>query len=126
MSLLHFLLGFIPTAYAQVLTSIGTASPGVSGMWEAVCSTVPFCGVGRNAPLVLGLKIINFLLMMIGGTAVAVIIYAGIKLIISRGNDEGLTEAKKIAGYAAAGLILATVADAVVNYAIYLVNIAAR
>ncbi len=126
MHFLHAIVGFlIPSAHAQIVSNIGNANPGVAGMWQSVCNTVPFCGVGRGAPKLIYLKVTNVLLLLIGGIAVAVLIYAGIKLTISRGNDEGLTDAKKIATYAAAGLILAVIADAVVLYVITLTNAAA-
>ena len=87
--------------------------------------TVPFCSVGTGAPALLFLKISGFLLMMIGGVAVAALIYAGIKIILSRGQDEGMSEGKKIAMYALLGLVLAIIADALVLYVVQLVNVAA-
>ena len=126
MHLLSILFGFsIPGAYAQVLPTVGASNPGVRSMWATVCTVFPFCGVGVNAPVLVSLKIIGFLLTMIGGACVAVLVYAGIRITISRGNEEGLSEGKKVAMYALLGLALATVADAVVFYAIYLVNLAA-
>lgn len=125
MKLLLSLLG-IPAAYAgSVLTGVGSANTGVAAMWLEICSVMPFCAVGTNAPLLVGLKLSFAILMFIGGAAVAVLIYAGIRIIISRGNDEGLSEAKKIATYAVLGIALAILADAIVLYAIGLVNLAA-
>ncbi len=126
MSFFHFLSGlFIPAAYAMSIDNFGTANAGVSSMWADICSTVPFCDIGNTAPTVLGLKIVNFILQMIGGVAVAVLIYAGIKMIISHGNDEGLSDAKKISLYAGLGLIFAMIADAVVQYGINIIEAAA-
>lgn len=126
MNSFRFLIGFlIPSASAQVVSNIGNSNQGVKSMWQTVCATVPFCGVGRNAPALIYTKVTHVLLLFIGGVAVAVLIYAGIKLTISRGNDEGITDAKKIAMYAIGGLILAAIADAVVLYVIALTNAAA-
>ena len=96
MKLLLTLIG-IPTAYAgAVLKGVGTANAGVATMWNEICSVMPFCDVGTNAPAFIALKLMGFILTFIGGAAVAVLIYAGIRIITSRGNEEGLTEAKKI------------------------------
>ncbi|OGJ56099.1 hypothetical protein A2706_02120 [Candidatus Peribacteria bacterium RIFCSPHIGHO2_01_FULL_51_35] len=124
-ALLSLIGSLISVAHAQVLQNVGTANPGVASMWATVCSTVPFCSVGTGAPALLFLKISGFLLMMIGGVAVAALIYAGIKIILSRGQDEGMSEGKKIAMYALLGLVLAIIADALVLYVVQLVNVAA-
>lgn len=125
MKLLLSIIG-IPTAYAaSVLTGVGSADPGVAAMWSEICSVMPFCTVGTSAPLLVTLKLTGVILLFIGAAAVAMFIYAGIRIIISRGNEEGLGEAKKIAMYAALGIALAILADAIVYYAIGLVNLAA-
>ena len=124
-TLLSFIGRFASVAHAQVLQNVGTANPGVSSMWKTICATMPFCSIGTGAPALLFLKITGFLLVMIGGVAAAALIYAGIRIIMSRGQDEGMSEGKKIATYALLGLVLAIIADAVVLYAVQLVNIAA-
>lgn len=129
MGFFHFLAGawsfLVPSAEAQVLKDIGDRGPGVEDMWDEICDILPFCEVGRAAPALLSLKISSFLLRMIGGVAVLVLIYAGIRLIASRGNEEDQTEAKKIVLYALLGVVLAIVADVAVNYALSLFAIAA-
>lgn len=94
------LIGF-QIAHAQV-----GSGPGVDEMWSTICSTLPYCDLGTDAPREFSQKIVNFLFPLIIAAAVCVIIYAGIKMIM--GGEEGFTEAKTIIEYAAIGLVLAT------------------
>lgn len=122
------LLGFvIPSVHAggAVLKGIGGGNPGVNTMWDMICSALPFCTLGTGAPAYFAARVVGFLLEIIGGLAVAILIYAGIILIASRGSDEKFTEAKKIAMWALVGLVLAIIADGVLNYVISVINAAA-
>lgn len=114
--LLAILDWLVPTAHAVVLQTAGSSNPGVQSMWTTICQTMPFCGVGLLAPGFFGAKLVRFILSIIGGTAVVVIIYGGIKMLLSQGSEEALTEARKIVMYAAAGLILALLANVVIFY----------
>ena len=125
MKLLLALIGIPVASAGSVLKGVGSANPGVVTMWNEICSVMPFCDIGTAAPVMIGLKLTFSILLFIGGAAVAVLIYAAIRIIISRGNEEGLTEAKKVAIYAGLGIVLAILADAIVLYAIGLVNMAA-
>lgn len=114
LSLLHRWL--IPEAEAVVLNQAGQQNPGVQSMWRTICQTLPFCNVGFNAPGLFVAKLIAFIFSIFGGVAVLVIIYAGIKMLLSQGNDEALTDARKIILYAAVGIILALLANGIVYY----------
>lgn len=120
LSLLHRWL--VPVAQAVVLENAGSWSPsgapnpGVQMMWARICRTLPFCGVGPAAPAFFVGKVIRFIFLAIGGIAVLMIIYAGIKLIIAQGSDEALTEARKIVLYAAAGIVLSIIGNALIVY----------
>lgn len=123
MSFLHSIIDYlVPAAHAVVLNNAGTWSPnggfnqGVISMWTTICSTLPFCNVGANAPVFFLAKVIRFIFLAIGGVAVCVIIYAGITLVTSQGSDEVWTEAKKIISYALGGIVLAILGNAVVTY----------
>lgn len=104
MDLLH---SFIGTAHAA---NVGSG-PGVSDMWDTICSTLPYCDLGTDAPGFFSQRIVNFLFPLIVGVAICAIIYAGIKMIT--GGEEGFTEAKTIMVYALVGLILATLTGSV-------------
>jgi hypothetical protein len=112
----------LPRASARNIDQLGEGTPGIDAMWAVIRSVFPYTGVGEGGLTLLLLKVTNFILIFIGGIAVAMIIYAGIKIVT--GGEEGIGEAKKIILYAAGGLIAALVADAVVIYVMVLVNAA--
>lgn len=99
MTALALLMGIVMgVAHAQ------GSGPGVSEMWEIVCSTLPFCDLGTDAPAYFSQRAVNFLFPLIVAAAVCAVIYAGIKMIT--GGEEGYGEAKTIIWYTALGLIL--------------------
>lgn len=104
--MLHLLRIFVQKAHAQV-----GAGPGVDEMWETICSTLPYCDLGTNAPAFFSQRIVNFVFPLIVGAAVCVVIYAGIKMIT--GGEEGYTEAKTIIMYGLVGIVLATLTGTV-------------
>jgi len=104
--MVQLLLSFIETAHAQV-----GSGPGVDAMWETICSTLPYCDLGTNAPAFFSQRIVNFIFPLIVGAAVCVVIYAGIKMIT--GGEEGYTEAKTIIMYGLVGIVLATLTGSV-------------
>ena len=63
-------------------------------------------------------KIINAMLFIIGALAVIMIIWSGIRMVISNGNATTIENAKKTLIYAVAGLIVAILAYAIVNFVI--------
>ncbi len=88
---------------------------GVSQMCDDIRATFPYTG-GGNGVVFVAIRITNYLLFMIGGVAVAVIVYAGLQMVLSDGNDGKVEDAKKTVLYAAIGLVLAILADVVVLY----------
>ncbi len=116
MSLLPLLSGLVPAAHASAIEQLGSGTPGVDDMWSALKSTFPHTDVGAGGLQLVVLAIVNFILRSVGAVAVLIVIYAGIRIIISRGNEEGVTEAKKILTYTVVGLILVLCADAIVTY----------
>ncbi len=123
MSFFIALRGFlIPVAHAVVLENAGTWSNtgapnvGVMMMWAKICTILPFCSLGPAAPAFFIAKVLNFIFLAIGGVAVCMIIYAGIKLVVSQGSDEALTDARKIVLYAVGGIALALLGATVMAY----------
>lgn len=105
----------VPHAHAVVLNNV-SSNPAVQTMWTVICSVMPFCNLGLMAPVAIAAKVSTFVFMMIGGIAVLVLIWAGIQIIYSGGNDEQIGEAKKIAQYAVIGLIGAIIGYSFVPY----------
>lgn len=61
------------------------------------------------------IKIINWLLGLVGLLALLALIYGGIKLIISLGNESGVQTAKSIIFWAIAGLTVVIVSYAILT-----------
>jgi hypothetical protein len=68
------------------------------------------------------LKIINAGLILVSITAVIMIVYGGIKYIISMGDDKDTEKAKHIILYAVIGLIVVGLATAIVDFTFGAIN----
>lgn len=113
------LAGFLVTrAHAQDIW--GTENPGVQGMWAQIRSSVfdESDLAGGNLVESFTNAVIFFVFPLIGGAAVLLLIYAGIKMISGQGKDESFTEAKTIIFYALAGVVLAVLAATIIGYAV--------
>ncbi len=122
-ALLGSLGSLVPRAFARNLETLGSGSPGIDAMWGMIDAVFPHTNIGGNGLAFVLLRITDFILKTIGGLAVVMLIYAGIRMIA--GREEGLAEGKKIALYAVLGLIAAMCADAVVVYGRVLIQAAA-
>lgn len=107
---------FITRAYASSLEQLGTGAPGIDNMWAELKSFFPHTDMGSQGLTYLLLIITNFILRFIGGVAVLLIVYGGIRMIMTVASETSHDEAKKIIQYAAIGLILTMGADAIVLY----------
>lgn len=124
MGLLPFILRLTPHAFATNLEKIGATGPGVSGMWQSICS-VMLCNGGKTTAVVFAGIIVKFLVDLIGGVAAAVVLYGAIRMIMSQGKDEAFAEGRKIIIYALLGVALAMISDLVIQYAISVLQQAA-
>ena len=66
-------------------------------------------------------SLINYFLGFLGLVAVIVIIFSGVKLVASQGNDGKVKEAQKTILYAALGLLIVFFAYAIVNFIVNIV-----
>lgn len=114
MHLLSSLIGLcITTAHAASLDDWGRGGAGVSGMWSAIRGTL----YTRTDPVAgLSSATVGFFFPLIGGAAVLMVLYAGIKMITGQGKEESFSKAKDIIYYALGGVILAMLATAIVGY----------
>lgn len=127
MFILRSLVGsFIPTAHAGLRDGLGS-NPALTKMWDEICSVMPchLSGPGGTLPVVLALRVADFITKVIGGAAALVLLYAAIKVILSQGKDEGISEGRKIAMYALLGVILAIISDSVILFVLSQVGRAA-
>jgi membrane protein YqaA with SNARE-associated domain len=114
--LLALLQYFVDTAHAVTLQGAGSTNPAVAQMWNKICTVLPFCSVGMDAPRLFACKIARFIFGSISGVAIAVIIYSAIKMITAQGDESAISESKKIIFYASGGVILAMISFAVVPF----------
>ena len=105
-------------AYAQVDISseVCVETPG-TGEKPAVCDDIE---AGKNTNVIYGnngilTRAISLLSIVVGVLAVVVIIYAGIKMSISRGDPGKITNSRDMIIYAIIGLMVAVLAQAVVQ-----------
>lgn len=114
LTILHHLL--IPVAHAVTLDTAGSADVHIFGMWQSICSTLPFCYVGLDAPRLFACKIARFIFGSISGVGVCVVIYAALRIVFAQGEESGIDEAKKMIFYAAVGIALSMMAFAIVPF----------
>lgn len=118
MHILSALTGLIVTrAAAQDIW--GTQNEGVQQMWQMIRSSVYDQNDLGQGDLVSSFSaaVIGFVLPLVGGAAVLLIIYAGIKMVTGQGKEESFSEAKNITFYALAGVVLAILAATIIGYA---------
>ncbi len=129
MRLFHTLFGFLsPRAHAVTLDTAGAGAPGVDEMWsQYICNLFPWgCdfpapGGGTSSNPVDAVFFFTdrsrgVVGSILGAVAVAMVLYAAIKMIVSQGQEEGRNEAKKILMYALGGVALYIIAAAVIRF----------
>lgn len=126
MNILSSLIGLlVPTAFAQGATKQLSGGEGVAQMWSMICGVLP-CSVngtsGSGLIAYFAGRITLFVAALIGIVSVILVIYAGIKMIMSQGNDEGMTQGKTILKTVAVGLLLFVLSAAIVNFVIFFLS----
>jgi len=61
-------------------------------------------------------NVINWALIFAGVVALALVIYAGFKFVTSKGDPQGVDEAKKVLTYAIIGLLIVFFSFAILNF----------
>ncbi len=116
MTFLSHIIGLlIPVAHAD-LDDWGSGGAGVSAMWSQIRSSVFTTVAGGDVVTGITRGIVSFVFPLIAASATILIIYAGIRMIISQGKEDGYTEGKKIIMYALAGLILSLLARSFIQF----------
>jgi hypothetical protein len=110
----------VPEAHAVVLNTWSN-NPAVQSMWASICSVVPFCNLGLTAPGYFAAKVISFVFSLIGGVALLVMLWAGIQIIFSVGEEDKIGEARKLIQYALGGLVAAILGYSAVPYVVSVV-----
>lgn len=87
------------------------------------CAPFGSCdGAGRGLLIAVAVRVGNAVLLVVAGTATIALIYAGLKLVFSAGNDQAVEEAKKIARISLSGVVLAMASAAIVTFVGWLVG----
>ncbi|MFA6528984.1 MAG: pilin [Candidatus Gracilibacteria bacterium] len=112
----------IPTAYADVEADLGQLLPSTSTLIDqspnAQGASLPTGDLmSETLP-----KIIKIIMYAVGTVILIAIVYAGILLVIARGNEEEIKKAQNIIIYGAIGVVIIGVAYAIV-YGISQLNI---
>lgn len=115
--LIGTLLGLAAPAAAHGAASQQiNSSTDFGGMWGRICTTLPFCDRGVGIIGDIGEAVINTALPVLAAAAIASIVYAGIKMIMSQGDESGYSDAKKIVMTTLVGSFIALAALGIIQY----------
>ena len=114
-----------PKAMASTIEQLGSGAPGIDAMWTDLKTLFPHTEYGSGGLAFLTLLVTNIILRFIGGIAVLLIIYGGIRMMMTVADENAHGEAKKIVMYACLGLVFVMATDAIVMYFLRLVQLAA-
>lgn len=104
MHTLSILLSYlVPTAHAQ-------------SAWREYYGIFGGSGSGQGFIVDLAVRGANFFLLLVSGGAILAIMWSGIQMAMSGGNEEAKENAKKTIQYALIGAILAIMAQAIINF----------
>lgn len=100
---------------ATVDTINESANPAQAGAEAARANGMPADLIGVNGVFT---KITNTILYTVGIISVVMLIYGGLRYVISGGDSKKVTDAKNTIMYAIIGLIIAILSYAIVNFVI--------
>lgn len=101
----------------NAISSVLLAAP-VAVFAQGLGGVQPFAGTSQSDLVTAVIRIVNYALILAGLVAAVIIVYGGVKYIISRGDEEGAADAKNTILYAVIGLIVIGLAAALVNFVI--------
>ena len=110
-----------PSAYANCADTPNTPACAAQRGANATGTQNNSCGTDGKSACGIGdviKTVINVLLFIIGSLSVIMIIFGGIKYVISNGDSSQITSAKNTIMYAVIGLIVALLAYAIVNFVV--------
>lgn len=111
-----FGLSFVTPAF---VTSVGAADYGIkAGTAATKTEEMPESLFGEDGSEGIFKKVVNIMLFVIGAVAVIMLIYGGVKYVVSGGAQDKVAEAKNTILYAIVGIVVAILAFAVVNFVV--------
>ena len=106
----------------QVATGIGAALTLLAGRamaaTEEITNSANPAGAGANAARGVFTRITNTVLYAVGIISVIMLIYGGLRYVVSGGDSKKVTDAKNTIIYAIIGLIVSILSYAIVNFVI--------
>lgn len=120
------IISLIVGAFA-VITLSGAAGLAVAAPVGAQVNVFPQCGAGVDSEVCKGggklfgagsvwNRILNTLTFVIGAVSVLMIVIGGLRYTLSNGDSTGINNAKNTIIYSVVGLIVAVMANAIVNF----------
>ena|SRR3989344_2713449 len=100
----------------NAISSVLLAAPAVA--FAQLTGSPTFAGTSGSGLIPAVVNIINYALILAGLVAAIVIVYGGVKYIISRGDATAAEEGKNAVLFAVIGLIIIGLAAALVNFVI--------
>ncbi len=114
----------IHRASAAAIEQLGRGTPGMDEMWGQMKQIFPHTDLGSAGLNFIVLLFTNVILRLLGGIAALMIVYGGVRMVMTVADENAHGEAKKIVMYACIGLILTIGADAIVLYVMNVVRMA--
>lgn len=111
-------IGWVPAAYANTptLDKWGASNVAVKSMWDKIRATVYVNIGGQDLVHALTGSLVQVIFTFITGISVLLIMYAGIRMIASRGKEDEFTQGKTIITWALAGLVLSMLAGVIIRF----------
>lgn len=98
--ILKYLVAFgVLAILAMPIVSLAEVNLGTSTVTDHI-------GLSDDSPLTTAAKLINSIMVILGIVAVGIVLLAGFKWMTAGGNDEKVTEAKKLMGAGVIGLVI--------------------
>ncbi|MBT7928803.1 hypothetical protein HN682_02635 [Candidatus Peregrinibacteria bacterium] len=104
------------TSIITILRSIIVPSAYAQGVWRDYYTTFGGSGSGKYFVVDVAIRGANFFLMLITGGAILAIMWSGIRMAASGGNEEVKDNAKKTVQYALIGVVLALMSQAIITF----------
>lgn len=91
-------------------------SAGAQNVWAEYYNVFGGSGSGQGFIIDLGVRSANFFLMLITGGSILAIMWGGVRMVTSAGNEEAKENAKKTVQFALLGAVLAIMAQAIIQF----------
>ena len=109
---------------ASGLLLLATYSNVAAGSFSEACKANPsssICKQNNNDLTLTAKRVIEIMMIAVGALSVIMIIFGGLKYVLSAGDSRAVDSAKSTILYAVIGLIVALLAFAIVNFVVKII-----